>query len=115
MSDWLGSSFNVVVSFVDENKATLGVGAAGLALLSSAGIFPRLGFLRALTLGYRSYFQRTSPLSVRKSEIDDLTSSIRVMHKGSYIVVTGEKGNGKTCLVDSALNRHHGVVKISVS
>jgi guanylate kinase len=37
------------------------------------------------------------------------------MKKGSYIVVTGEKGNGKTCLIDTTLNRHFGVVKISVS
>jgi ABC-type Mn2+/Zn2+ transport system ATPase subunit len=37
------------------------------------------------------------------------------MEKGSYITVTGGKGNGKTCLIDTTLNRHHGVVKISVS
>ena len=36
------------------------------------------------------------------------------MKKGSYIVVTGEKGNGKTCLIDTTLNRQLGVVKISV-
>ncbi len=37
------------------------------------------------------------------------------MGKGSYIVVTGGKGNGKLCLIDTALNRQHGVVKLSVS
>eukprot|EP01036_Dinobryon_divergens_P037822 gene37822-49551_t len=35
------------------------------------------------------------------------------MRKGSYIVVTGEKGNGKTCLINTTLNHHLGVVKIS--
>ena len=37
------------------------------------------------------------------------------MEKGEYITVTGEKGIGKTCLIDTTLNRQLGVVKISVS
>jgi hypothetical protein len=37
------------------------------------------------------------------------------MQRGSYITVTGGKGNGKTCLIDTTLNRHFGVVKIGVS
>ena len=69
MTDWFGSVKDVV-SLVAESKAILGFGAGGLALVSVAGIIPRVGFARALSLGYRSYFKTTYPLSVRKSEIE---------------------------------------------
>ena len=112
MTDWLGS-LKDIASFVADSKAILGVGAGGLALV--AGFIPRVGLVRALSLGFKSYFKTTYPLSVRKSEIKQLNESILRMKKGSYIAVTGGKGNGKTCLIDTALNRHLGVVKISVS
>ena len=114
MTDWL-ESVKDVVSFVADSKAILSVGASGLALVSVAGVIPRMGLGRALTLGYKSYFNTTYPLSIRKSEIKQLNESILRMEKGIYIVVTGGKGNGKTCLIDTTLNRHLGVVKISVS
>ena len=71
--------------------------------------------MRALSLGFKSYFKTTYPLSVRASEIKQLKNSLLWMEKGDYITVTGGKGNGKTCLIDTTLNRHLGVVKISVS
>ena len=116
MTDWLGSVKDIV-SLVDDSKAILGVGAGGLALVigSFVGFIPRVGLVRALSLGFKSYLKTTYPLSVRKSEIKQLNESILRMKKGSYITVTGEKGNGKTCLIDTALNRHLGVVNISVS
>ena len=114
MADWL-ENMKDIVSLVADSKAILGAG--GLALISGsvAGVIPRVGLVRALSLGFRSYFKTTYPLSVRASEIKQLNDSILRMKKGSYIVVTGEKGNGKTCLIDTTLNRHLGVVKISVS
>ena len=114
MTDWLGS-VNDIASLVADSKAILGVGAGGIALVSAAGVIPRVGLVRALSLGFKSYFETTYPLSVRKSEIKQLNDSIIRMKKGSYITVTGGKGNGKTCLIDTTLNRHLGVVKISVS
>lgn len=114
MTDWLGS-MNDIVSFVADNKVDFVVGAGGLALASAAGIIPRVGLGRALTLGYRSYFQTTNPLSVRTSEIKHLNDLLLRMERSSYIVVTGERGYGKTCLIDTTLNRQFGVVKISVS
>ena len=114
MTDWL-ESVKDIVSLVADSKAILGIGAAGLALGSVAGFVPRFGLVRALSLGFKSYFKTTYPLSVRKSEIKQLNESILRMKKGSYITVTGGKGNGKTCLIDTALNCHLGVVKISVS
>ncbi len=71
MTDWLGS-LNDVASLVADNKAILG----GLALVSASGAIPRVGLVRALTLGYKSYFKTTYPLSVRKSEIEQLNESI---------------------------------------
>eukprot|EP01036_Dinobryon_divergens_P036237 gene36237-47134_t len=114
MADWL-ESVKDIVSLVADSKAILGVGAGGLALVSGsiAGVIPRVGLVRALSLGFKSYFKTTYPLSVRASEIKQLNDSILRMKKGSYITVTGGKGNGKTCLIDTTLNRHLGVVKIS--
>ena len=113
MVDWLGSVKDIVL-FVADSKAILGAGG-GLALVSAAGVIPRVGLVRALSLGYKSYFKTTYPLSVRESEIKQLNDSILLLKKGSYIIVTGEKGNGKTCLINTTLNHHLGVVKISVS
>ena len=116
MTDWFGNVKDIV-SLVADSKAILGVGAGGLALVSGsvAGVLPRVGLVRALSLGLKSYFETTYPLSVRKSEIKQLNDLILRMKKGSYITVTGGKGNGKTCLIDTTLNRHLGVLKISVS
>jgi hypothetical protein len=114
MTDWFGSVKDIA-SLVADSKAILGVGAGGLALVSAAGVIPRVGLVRALSLGFKSYFETTYPLSVRKSEIKQLNDSILRMKKGSYITVIGGKGNGKTCLIDTTLNHHLGVVKISVS
>ena len=114
MTDWLGS-LNDIASFVAGSKAILSVGTFGGLALSSAGVIPRVGLVRALSLGFKSYLKTTYPLSVRASEIKQLNNSILQMEKGSYIVVTGGKGNGKTCLIDTTLNRHLGVVKINVS
>ena len=113
MADWSES----VKDIVADSKAILGVGAGGLALVSGsiAGVIPRVGLVRALSLGFKSYLKTIYPLSVRASEIKQLNDSILRMKKGSYITVTGGKGNGKTCLIDTTLNRHLGVVKISVS
>jgi hypothetical protein len=112
MADWLGH-FTHIVSVIADSKAIFGAG--GLALLSVAGAVPRLGFGRAITFGWRSYFRTTHPLSVRKAEVERLSESLRDIKQGSYITITGGKGNGKSCLIDTTLNRHVGVVKISVS
>jgi hypothetical protein len=114
MADWLGS-LKDIISFVTESKAFLEIGASTLAVVSVAGAMPRVGVVRAFTLGWRSYYKTSCPLSIRKSEVKMLDNLTLWMEKGSYIVVTGGNGNGKICLVDTALNHHHGVVKISVN
>jgi len=112
MTDWLGSVEDIV-SLVADSKAILGLGAGGLALGSVAGLIPRVGLGRALWIGVKSHFKTNYPLSVRQVEIKQLSDSILWMEKGDYITVTGGKGIGKTCLIDTTLNRHFGVVKIS--
>jgi hypothetical protein len=107
------SSLKDVVSLVADSKTILG-GVGGLGLFSVAGVIPRVGFVRAFTVGWRSHFKKTYPLSVRKSEIQLLDDSIKSIEKGSYITVIGGKGNGKSCFIDTTLNCHQGVVKISV-
>ena len=116
MADGLGSVKDTV-SLVADNEPILGIGAGGLALVtvSVAGVIPLVGLVRALSLGFKSYVKTTYPLSVRASEIKRLNETILTMKKGRYITVTGGKGDGRTCLIDTALNRHFGVVKISVS
>ena len=74
MVEWLGS-LKDIVNLVAGSKPVLGW-AGGLALISVAGAIPRVGFIRALTFGFRSYFRTTYPLSVRKSEIQQLNKSI---------------------------------------
>ena len=108
------SSLKDAVSLVADSKAILG-GAGGLAIFSISGAIPRVGFVRAFTVGWKNYFKKTYPLSIRKSEIQLLNDSIKTIEKGSYITVIGGKGNGKSCFIDTALNHYHGVSKISVS
>jgi hypothetical protein len=96
-------------------KDILGVGVGGLAIASVAGYGPRIGLGRAMTLHLKSFFQTTSPISVRKTEISNLKMKLATLGKGCYIVISGGVGNGKTCLINTTLNREFGVVKISVS
>ena len=110
MTDWLGSVKDIV-SFAADSTAILSVVATG----SVFGVIPRVGPVRALSLRFKSYFKTTQPLSVRKSDINQLSNMLLSMERGEYITVTGGKGIGKTCLIDTTLNRHLGVVKISVS
>ena len=111
MTDWLNNLKDTVSVLVDR-EVILGIGCS-LAIASA--IIPPVGIGRALTLGWRSYFRKNNPLSARTSEIRKITKSLVSMEKGSYLTVIGEKGEGKTCLIDTALNRQHGVVKIDVS
>jgi hypothetical protein len=108
--DW--GSFKDVVSWAFDANIILGVGT--LALVSAAGL-PLVGPGRALTLGWRSYFKSTHPMSVRSSDVNELKYFLVRMKRGSFITYTGGKGLGKSCLIDTALNRLVGVVKISVS
>ena len=57
MADWF-DKLTSIAWLVADSKAILG-GAGGLALISAAFI-PRVGFGKAITLGWRSYFIKTT-------------------------------------------------------
>ncbi len=99
---------NVVASLCGTNLIVFGA-------LSAAGVLPRVGLLSALRLGWKSYFKSVSPVSARKNEVEKLNELLRRIHKGNYISIIGERGMGKTCLINTALRRQHGVINISVS
>ncbi|RYG99769.1 hypothetical protein EON65_49980 [archaeon] len=66
-------------------------------------------------MGWQRAIKTTYPLSVRKGEIIALNKTLQTLEKGQYITVIGGKGNGKSCRIDTCLNRSFGVVKTSVS
>ena len=104
--DILGASADV--------KALVGLGATA-GILSVAGATPRVGLIRAISLGFRNVFRTISPTSVRNAEINTLMSRLKNLKNGGYVVVIGENGNGKSCLIDTALKRRFGVIKLSIS
>ena len=111
--------FNIdsVNSFFDHilnPKALIGLGT-GAAVISASGIAPKVGLGRAVVLAFRTAFSSQSIQSARTSEIQNLLKQVNKLSHDRYIVVTGGKGMGKSTLIKSALNRHLGVVEISVS
>ncbi|RYH01490.1 hypothetical protein EON65_48335 [archaeon] len=100
---------------IAANDKTLIAGSSAVLGLSLLGATPRIGLVRALTLGWRSAVKTTYPLSVRKAEVVALRETLQSLEKGQYVTVIGGKGNGKSCLIDTCLNRTFGVVKTSVS
>ena len=103
-----------LASLVANGKNILGIGVTSLAAFSLVGAIPKVGAGRALIVGWKSVFSRQIPISKRKVDVIALQKRLRDLERGQYIVVTGGKGHGKSCLIDSALNGYKGVVKISV-
>jgi hypothetical protein len=80
-----------------------------------AGVVPRVGPLRALVLGLSSrLFLRANPVSQRTYEVASLRSYLASQIKDLYSIVTGPKGVGKTCVVDTATEARFGVVSVRV-
>ena len=109
--------FQTIIDFIGTAanlKTTIGAGGTGLAILSNLGALPKVGCGRAIVLHFQSKFRSVKPYSVRDEEIKLLRSTLESFGRGRYLVVTGGKGLGKTCLIHSVLNRYGGVVTISV-
>jgi hypothetical protein len=107
------SSVPVLKNLLDV-KTLLSLGG-GLTVVSRFVGLPKVGALRAATVYLKSIFASVSPISVRSKEMKHLIMKIENLGRGHYLVVTGGKGVGKSCLVDSVLNQKPGVIKISVS
>jgi hypothetical protein len=86
----------------------------GVTVASISGIAPRIGPGRALYIAFRS---KVTPyrgeLSVRKELIPQLIS-LSKFRRQNYVVVTGPKGVGKSCLIDTAFQNTCGVARIQV-
>jgi hypothetical protein len=52
--------------------------------------------------------------SVREAEVDVVRSKLSSLSGESYVVVRGPKGVGKTCIVDTVLEKRPGVLRLDV-
>ena len=80
------------------------------------GVVPKAGPGRALMLAARSLVRRADVVS-RKEDASSLKLRSMLRHLGEqqYIVVTGQKGVGKSLLVNSVTQRTCGVVSVTVA
>jgi hypothetical protein len=87
---------------------------AGGTIVSAVGLIPRIGPGRAVWIALRSRFAfKPNPESLRYDEIKLLRSMIADKDFGqSYLVVTGDKGVGKTCLLNTVTSKTAGVIKV---
>jgi hypothetical protein len=102
-------SFSQMVTIV----ASLAAIAAPPAAL--AGLVPRLGPVRAIVLALSTRFRRAQDVSQRTTELHSLRSMLSSVQKAQYVIVSGPKGVGKTCLVDTTLQYTFGVVSVYVA
>ncbi|KAI3654927.1 hypothetical protein MP228_000307 [Amoeboaphelidium protococcarum] len=81
---------------------------------AAAGLIPRVGPGRAAWIALRSRFAfKPVPESIRKAEIEYLRSRlVRKDYDERYLVVTGEKGVGKSCLLRTAISKLPGVITL---
>jgi Cdc6-like AAA superfamily ATPase len=100
-------TFDETFSIVKEFLPLL---TAGGAVVSAIGLIPRIGPGRAVWIALRSRFAfKPVPESLRLAEIKLLKSEIADKDFGQgYLVVTGEKGVGKTCLLNTVTSKTPG-------
>ena len=87
---------------------------AGGVAVSAAGLIPRIGPGRAVWIALRSRFAfKPVPESLRLAEINLLKRKIADKDFGQgYLVVTGENGVGKTCLLNTVTSKTAGVINV---
>jgi len=103
--------FTFEVSIIKEFLPLLTVG--GIAF-SAAGLIPRIGPGRAVYIALRSRFAfKPVPESLRLAEVNLIKRKIvdKDLRQG-YLVVTGEKGVGKTCLLNTVTSKTAGVINV---
>ena len=95
-------------------KELLPLLTVGGVAVSAAGFIPRIGPGRAVWILLRSRFAfKPVPESLRFAEINLLKRKIADKDFGQgYLVVTGEKGVGKTCLLNTVTSKTAGVIKV---
>ena len=88
----------------------------GGVVLSAAGLVPRIGPGRAAWIALRSRFAfKAVPQSLRYTELKLLKRKLAKREFGqSYLVVTGEKGVGKSCMISTVTSKTVGVINVKV-
>ena len=79
------------------------------------GVVPRVGPGRALALAARSWMHLAKKVSQRDDATRTLRSMLQNLGEDQYIVVTGQKGVGKSVVVNTATQRTCGVVSVPVA
>ncbi len=88
--------------------------AASGTLIAATGLLPRIGPGRAAFVALRTRFGfRPNHESIRVAEIKLLRSMItaKPVSQG-YVVITGQKGVGKTCLLHTVISKTPGVIEV---
>ena len=88
---------------------------AGRVALSAFGLVPRVGPARAIWIALRSSFA-FKPIheSLRLPETKLLRTILADKDFGqSYLVITGEKGVGKSCLIKTVTSKTPGVIEVT--
>jgi hypothetical protein len=106
--------FGSVGEFLSNAKALLGIGAA-VTIMSSTGVVPKVGVGRAFVLAWSPVFSSLPTRCIRNFDIKKLQNTLDSLAGGSYMVVTGGKGFGKSCMIQTALHRRLGVINVGVS
>jgi hypothetical protein len=89
---------------------------AGGAVVTAVGLIPRIGPGRAIWIALRSRFAfKPVHESLRSAEIKLLKSKLADKDfRQGYLVVTGEKGVGKSCLLSTVTSKMPGVITVRV-
>lgn len=92
---------------------------SGALYLIYSGLFfviPTVGVGKAIIkLHIKSLLNKTlRPVSARNQEVKTLKCSVKILPRGSYLVVNGEKGIGKTCAINSAFVGNNPIIKLNV-
>ena len=97
------ANMSTIISVIIPSTAVLG------------GVVPRVGPGRALALAARSWMHRAKKVSQRDDATRTLRGMLQNLGEDQYIVVTGQKGVGKTVVVNTATQRTCGVVSVPVA
>ena len=113
------SNVKIILVTFDETfsiiKEFLPLLTAGAVAVSAAGFVPRMGPGRAIWVALRSRFAfKPATESLRLAEINLVKSKIADKDfRQGYLVVTGENGVGKTCLLDTVTSKTAGVIFVA--
>ena len=105
-------AFNSCGIFLQNNRTNI-IACAGSTILAVCGLMPRAG-LETLPWGLTHFFSGVETVSQRIDVVDSIRESLLTSNKDQYIVVSGEKGVGKTCAVETSLLGSFDVVYVSV-